>query len=264
MCGRFTREMSWAEVVAFSRGLDLVVPPDDPAPSWNVCPTQSHPVVLPTEGSDAGAHVEAMRWGLLPPWARDAKVGASMINARLETVSAKPAFRTAWKQRRCLVPITSYYEWRLEQGIKQPYRIHHPGSHVMMLAGLWERWKSPEGAWVHSFATITCAALDPMAQLHDRTPLILPPTVLRDWLHGTVEQAAGIAASVELPPLQYYPVSRAVSSPRNDDPRLVAPIELASDQTVPPAHDRPDADASSRPSPTPASGEPTTPQRALF
>ena len=86
MCGRFTREMSWAEVVAFSRGLDIAVPPDDPAPSWNVCPTQSSPVLLPGEGA-RGARVEDMRWGLLPPWAKDAKIGASMINARLETVA---------------------------------------------------------------------------------------------------------------------------------------------------------------------------------
>ena len=234
MCGRFTREMSWAEVVAFSRGLDLVVPPDDPTPSWNVCPTQSSPVLLPTAGSEAGAHVESMRWGLLPPWAKDAKIGASMINARLETVAEKPAFRNAWKARRCLVPITSYYEWRLEDGIKQPYRIHDPSSHVMLLAGLWERWKAPEGEWVHTFATITCAAVDAMQQLHDRTPLILPPAVLRDWLHGSVEQAARIALSVEPPALQYYPVSRAVSNPRNDDPQLVAPLETGSGHVEPP------------------------------
>ena len=112
-----------------------------------MCPTQSSPVLLPGEGARA-ARVEDMRWGLLPPWAKDAKIGASMINARLETVAEKPAFRNAWKQRRCLVPITSYYEWRLEAGIKQPYRIHLPGSHVLMLAGLWERWKSPGGEWL--------------------------------------------------------------------------------------------------------------------
>ena len=226
MCGRFTREMSWAEVVAFSRGLDIALPPADPAPSWNVCPTQASPVLLPGEGANA-ARVEDMRWGLLPPWAKDAKIGASMINARLETVATKPAFRNAWKSRRCLVPISSYYEWRLEHGIKQPYRIHDPTSHVLMLAGLWERWKAPDGDWVHTFATITCAALDPMLQLHDRTPLMLPPEALRDWLHGTVDDAQRIAMTVEPPPLRWYPVGRAVSNPRNDDPRLVDPVEPA-------------------------------------
>jgi putative SOS response-associated peptidase YedK len=226
MCGRFTREMSWADVVAFSRGLDLAVPAEDPAPSWNVCPTQSSPVLRAGEGGTA--IVEDMRWGLLPPWAKDAKIGASMINARLETVAEKPAFRNAWKQRHCLVPISSYYEWRMEGGIKQPYRIHQPGSRVLMLAGLWERWKAPDGEWLHSFATITCAAVDPMAQLHDRTPLILPPDEHAGWLHGDAAEAARIAARIEPPPLEWYPVSRAVSSPRNDDPRLIEPVAPAS------------------------------------
>ena len=240
MCGRFTREMTWADVVAFSRGLDLAVPPRDPIPSWNVCPTQSSPVLLPGEGART-ARVEDMRWGLLPPWARDAKIGASMINARLETVADKPAFRSAWKARRCLVPVSSYYEWRLEAGVKQPYRIHDPSSKVLMLAGLWERWKAPDGEWLHSFATITCAALDPMAQLHDRTPLMQPPEVLGDWLHGPVEDAVRIAMRVQPPVLRWYPVGRAVNNPRNDDPRLVEPVAML-------------AGDPGGPSPAPASG----------
>ena len=217
--------MSWAQVHAFSRGLDLVLPASDPAPSFNVAPTQP----AWTLGADAaGARAEAMRWGLVPGWAPDLKLGASMINARLETVAVKPAFRNAWKARRCLVPASGYYEWREEAGVKQPYYIHDGEAPVLMFAGLWERWKSPAGEWIHSFAIVTCAALDPMRQLHDRTPLMLPAPVLHDWLHGTPEAAAAIALAVEPPPLRWHAVSRAVGNPRSNGPQLVAPIPLGS------------------------------------
>jgi putative SOS response-associated peptidase YedK len=223
MCGRFTQAMSWAEVHAFSRGLDLVVPAADPAPTYNLAPTQ--PAWVLAAGADArGARAEAMRWGLVPGWAKDLKIGASMINARLETVAVKPAFRSAWKARRCLVPASGYYEWREENGVKQPYYIHDREAPLLMFAALWERWKSPAAEWVHSFAIVTCAALDPMKQLHERTPLMLPAPLLHDWLHGSVESAAAIALAVEPPPLAWHPVSRAVGNPRSNGPQLVAPL----------------------------------------
>ena len=215
--------MSWAQVHAFSRGLDLVLPASDPAPSFNVAPTQPAWTLV---ADAAGARAEAMRWGLVPGWAPDLKLGASMINARLETVAVKPAFRNAWKARRCLVPASGYYEWREEAGVKQPYYIHDGEAPVLMFAGLWERWKSPAGELIHSFAIVTCAALDPMRQLHDRTPLMLPAPVLHDWLHGTPEAAAAIALAVEPPPLRWHAVSRAVGNPRSNGPQLVAPIPL--------------------------------------
>ena len=189
--------MSWAQVHAFSRGLDLVLPASDPAPSFNVAPTQPAWTLVADVG---GARAEAMRWGLVP----------------------------AWKARRCLVPASGYYEWREEAGVKQPYYIHDGEAPVLMFAGLWERWKSPAGEWIHSFAIVTCAALDPMRQLHDRTPLMLPAPVLHDWLHGTPEAAAAIALAVEPPPLRWHAVSRAVGNPRSNGPQLVAPIPLGS------------------------------------
>ena len=223
MCGRFTREMTWADVVAFSRGLDLVLPESEPEPSWNICPTQSSWVLAASDSE--GAQARQMRWGLLPSWAKDIKIGASMINARHETVAERPAFRSAWKARRCLVPASGYYEWRLEEGIKQPYLIHDPDSPVLMFAGLWENWKTPGGDWLQSFAIITLGATDAMEQLHDRTPLMLSAIVLHDWLHGSADQAAAIALSASPPPaLAWYPVGRAVSNPRNNDRRLVEPL----------------------------------------
>lgn len=221
MCGRFTQAMSWAEVHAFSRGLDLVLPTADPGPTYNLAPTQAAWTLV---ADGAAARAEPMRWGLVPPWAGDLRIGASMINARLETATTKPAFRKAWGARRCLVPASGYYEWRLENGVKQPYYIHDRDGPVLMFAGLWERWKSPQDEWVRSFAIVTCAALDPMRDLHDRTPLMLPPLVLHDWLHGTAEDAAAIALAVQPPALAWHAVSRAVGNPRSNGPQLVAPV----------------------------------------
>ena len=215
--------MSWEQVHAFSQGLDLVVPADEPEPSCNIAPTQAC-WVLAAEAP--GALARQMRWGLLPSWARDSKIAASMINARLETVASKPAFRNAWKTRRCLVPASGYYEWRLENAVKQPYWIHDANGPVLMFAGLWENWKTPAGDWLQSFTIITRAALDPMLQLHDRTPLMLGPDVLRDWLHGDSERATKIASDATVPALIWHPVTRAVGNPRSNGPELIRPLEL--------------------------------------
>ena len=222
MCGRFSRDMTWEQVHAFSRGLDLIVPEEEPEASYNVTPTQSSWVL--TAAEDNAAVARQMRWGLLPSWARDIKIGASMINARLETIAEKPAFRSAWKSRRCLVPASGYYEWRLEGGIKQPYWIHQRNEPLLMFAGLWENWKAPTGDWLQSFAIVTCSAVDTMLQLHDRTPLMLSPQVLHDWLHGSTQQATAIALSAEVPDLDWHPVSRAVSNPRSNGPQLIARV----------------------------------------
>ena len=227
MCGRFTREMTWAEVVAFTRGLDLIVPETQPEHSWNVCPTQDSPVLVP-EKEGEGAIVKNLRWGLLPPWAKDPKIGASMINARYETVAEKPAFRKAWQSRRCLVPASGYYEWRLEHGVKQPYFIHDLDSPVLMFAGLFENWKQPEGEWLQTFALITRAAIDPMSQLHDRTPLMLHAASpeLKGWLHGDAAEAKAIADAAVPLRLAWHPVTRAVSNPRSNGRALVDPVPL--------------------------------------
>jgi putative SOS response-associated peptidase YedK len=165
-----------------------------------------------------------MRWGLLPPWAKDPRIGASMINARVETAAEKPAFRKAWNARRCLVPVTGYYEWRLEHGIKQPYWIHDLEHRVLMLAGLWENWKQPDGDWLQTFCLITRAAVDPMDQLHDRTPLMLQAPALSGWLHGDGAEATRIADAAAPPKLAWHPVTRAVSNPRSNGRGLIDPV----------------------------------------
>lgn len=225
MCGRFSQDMTWAQVHAFSQGLDLIVPPQEPEASFNVAPTDPvWTIAVDAHDGQARALAQQMRWGLVPSWAKDLKMGASMINARLETVAEKPAFRNAWKSRRCAVPASGYYEWREEAGIKQPYWIHDAHGPMMMFGGLWENWKAPDGNWLRSFTIITTAAGDAMLELHDRTPLMLRGDVLGAWLHGSVEDAAAIALSAELPALAWHPVSRAVGNPRSNGPQLIAAI----------------------------------------
>jgi putative SOS response-associated peptidase YedK len=220
MCGRYTNATTWAAVHAFSQPLSLATPPEDPVPAYNIAPTDPGWVIAAT---DSGGEARQMRWGLLPGWARDAKIGASMINARAETVASKPAFRAAFRARRCLVPASGYYEWRVEDGQKQPYWIHPATGTVMMFAGLWENWRAPDGQWLQSYAILTRPAVDAMCELHDRTPLMLTHDRLGDWLHGTVDLAGDIVEAGDLPRLAWHRVGRAVGSVRNQGVALIAP-----------------------------------------
>ncbi|KFN42357.1 hypothetical protein N789_14305 [Arenimonas oryziterrae DSM 21050 = YC6267] len=213
-------DATWADVVEFSKM--PIAWEEEIIPSYNICPTQLANVIVADDGHSAIAR--RMRWGLIPSWSKDNKRAASAINARVETVASKPTFRAAWKARRCLVPASGYYEWRLENGIKQPYWIHDAVESVLMFGGLWENWRDADGETVHSFSIITQDAVDDMHELHDRTPLMLPREVLLDWIHGSAEQAGQIAASVPLPDLAWHPVDRAVSSPRSQGHQLTEAV----------------------------------------
>src|SRR5580704_9395637 len=162
MCGRFnlfTNPRLFAEVFAVARTFD-----DDWTPAYNIAPTQK---VLCIRDGDEREFFKA-KWGLIPSWAKDAKIGASCINARVETVDTKPAFRSAFKRRRCLVVADGYYEWRKSD--KQPFYISAESGQPMAFAGLWEAWKSPDGP-VESCTIITTEATDSMGELHDRMPV---------------------------------------------------------------------------------------------
>ena len=142
------------------------------APRYNVAPTQSVPVVRRTSARECDAVM--MRWGLIPSWAKDTRLGARMINARAETVAEKPAFRGAFRSRRCLVPADGFYEWQARPGGKQPYRIARSGGGLFSFAGLWERWeKAADGAPVGSFTIVTTTATPELYLIHPRMPVIL-------------------------------------------------------------------------------------------
>lgn len=199
------------------------------APRYNIAPTQLAPVVRRRDGGGARELV-LLRWGLIPSWAKDASGGAKMINARSETAAEKPAFRAAFRARRCLVPADGFYEWRTEDGRKQPFRIGFRGGGAFAFAGLWETWAvrdGPEaGTTVESYTILTTAANDKLRPIHDRMPVILPPADWDAWLDPATAVPAAQALLRPHPPepMAFYRVSIRVNSVRNDDADCIAPL----------------------------------------
>jgi putative SOS response-associated peptidase YedK len=175
---------------------------------------------------DAALHVGAYRWGLIPSWAKDAGIGAKLINARREGIAAKPAFRAAMRRRRCLVPASGYYEWQGEKGHKQPYFVRPPDGSLMVFAGLWETWRDADDKPLRTYTIITGEPGKVGGDIHDRQPVILAPASWEDWLFADVDKAVAMLDAANEPDLLYYPVTKAVSSPKNNGPELVEPIEL--------------------------------------
>lgn len=218
MCGRDTQFFNWRQVQAFSGGLAVATPDEDPEPNYNRAPTQPG-WVLVADADTTGARAKQMRWGLIPPWAKDEKLAYSTINARVETAATKPAFRAAWKQRRGLVPSSGYYEWLKQGSAKQPYFIHASDAPVIFFAGLWE-----QRGELLTYSIVTRAADPSIAFLHDRMPLVLPADMLADWIHATPDQAAEIALAAPEPKLSWHKVGPAVGNVRNHGADLIDPI----------------------------------------
>ena len=189
---------------------------------FNIAPTQEAPVIR--AASDGTRELAMLRWGLVPFWARDLKIGTTMINARSEGVEAKPAFREALKQRRCLVPATGFFEWQGEPGRKQPWAITLPGQPLFAFAGLWERWKPAAGEPVETFTIVTTEANEQVARIHDRMPVILPMDALDTWLAAPADEARAL-----LRPwageLNLRAVGRYVSNVKNEGPECLGDPE---------------------------------------
>src|SRR6266567_3775519 len=187
MCGRIRLSSDVSEIkIAFG------IPPERPTPnfpaSWNVAPTDTLPVVR-YDVKAGQRSLDMLRWGLIPYWAKDIKVGFANINAKAEGIESKPAFGKAFERRRCLVPVDSFYERKKTETGKQSYTIALGGRRIVALAGLWENWRSPAGEWVRSFAIITTTPNELCAELHNRMPVVLRPDVWPLWLG---EQAASV------------------------------------------------------------------------
>jgi putative SOS response-associated peptidase YedK len=219
MCGRFTLRTiprDWAEVFAVVRQME-----GDWGPAYNIAPTQQVLCIRDREERE----LFKAKWGLIPSWAKDAKIGSSCINARVETVDTKPAFRSAFKQRRCLVMADGFYEWRKSD--KQPHYISLKSGEQMAFAGLWQAWKSPDG-WIDSCTICTTDAHDMMGQLHDRMPVILPRITIDHWLDLKVSDADELKSMLRQFPgeeMQSWAVGRAVGNVRNQGPKLMEPID---------------------------------------
>src|SRR4051812_45876796 len=217
MCARFVRH-TLARELAEAFGVDF---PDVP-PSFNVAPTQSVLAVRIKGDRREGA---LLRWGLVPAWAKDLSIGAQCINARAETVATKPAFRAAYKKRRCLVVADGYYEWKPAGKRKQPCLFRLKGREPFAFAGLWEHWER-DGQAVETCALLTTEPNDLQRPIHDRMPVVLSPEAREVWLDPAVEPdaLAGLLGPFPAERMECYPVSTDVGNPRNNRPDLIRPL----------------------------------------
>ena len=197
--------------------------------SYNVAPTTDIGVMLPDQ-NNGDMHWHAMRWGMVPSWSKEFGSKYATFNARAETVAEKPTFKNAWsKSRRCLIPMAGYYEWQASNSsqdattAKQPYYISDPHLGVMLAAGLYEPWGD---AGQYSCTILTKPASEPLSGLHSRMPLLLTPASYDVWLNASTQELDEWWPSSPDPELIYWPVSRAVGNVRNNDERLIEPIDV--------------------------------------
>ena len=225
MCGRFARR-STQQVLADWFGVELE---DMPwfAPSFNVAPQSTQPVVRVSRNSGA-REFSLMRWGLVPFWAKDAKFGYSTINARAEEAPTKPAYREAFKKRRCLVPADAFYEWkRFDAKTKQPYAIALKSGEPYAFAGLWESWRPKEGDPLETFTILTTDPNELMQSIHNRMPVILEPRDYNRWLDSANPQTPPVDLLRPFPAekMLAWPVTDRVGNVRNNDPELLESLQ---------------------------------------
>ena len=223
MCGRYSLT---TPVEGLRRVFGFLEQPNL-APRYNIAPSQE--IAAVRLGEDGARHFVWLRWGLIPSWAKEARIGYRMINARAETVAEKPAFRAAFGRRRCLVLADGFYEWqKREKGAKQPYRITLADGGPFGFAGLWESWRDPEsGERVESATIVVTEANELLRPIHDRMPVILAPADIDAWLDAERPREAAQALLRPCPAaaLAAYPVSTRVNKVANDDPAVIAPFD---------------------------------------
>ncbi|MEV4162270.1 SOS response-associated peptidase [Nonomuraea dietziae] len=264
MCGRYASARKKHELLEEFEVEQDASPDEELQPDYNVAPTKQVYAVLsrvPKEAERAVRQLRVMRWGLVPVWAKDPSIGSRMINARLETVAEKPAFKRAFASRRCLLPADGYFEWmpveperrssagesearanegrsgrdrRSEKKKKQPFYIHPEDDGVLAMAGLYEFWKDPTRAeddplkWLVTCTVITTQAEDDLGHIHDRMPMMIERERWAEWLDPTLTdtgQASRLLVPADAGRLVAYPVSTDVNSVRNNGPHLIEPQE---------------------------------------
>jgi putative SOS response-associated peptidase YedK len=235
MCGRYTLISAPEAIRALFRYAEQ---PNFP-PRYNIAPTQPIAVVRLTQGRREFA---LLRWGLLPSWVKDPRAFSVLFNARGESVMEKPAFRSAMRYRRCLIPFDGFYEWRQKGARKQPHYIRARDGGPIAFAGLWESWMGPNGEEMETAAIVTTAANLQLSPLHDRMPVILPPEAFDLWL-DCKNVDAGTAAALIAPAreglFEVHPVGEAVNRAANDAAALIEPVaETAEVEVVTPKPSR--------------------------
>lgn len=222
MCGRYNLITDAAALIDFFE-LSEASPCE---PRYNIAPSQQVPAVREEGGK---RRLVQLRWGLIPSWSTSEKTGYSLINARAETLAQKPAFRSAFRRRRCLIPATGFYEWQARDGGKQPFHIRIGEGRLFAFAGLWERWQINEQAAIESCSIVVTDANRKLAPVHDRMPVILDPADYPAWLDTAISDPAALQHLLRPCPehwLFLYPISSKVNKPGNDDPDCIAPIAV--------------------------------------
>ena len=244
MCGRYVNVAADTDLLGEFDADEAVG--DAPAASWNVAPTDPVRIVVqrPPRAPTASAveetepatvrQLRTARWGLVPSWSKDRKGGARMINARIETVTEKPAFKAAAARRRCLVPALGYYEWQKTDDGKVPYFLHDPAGELLAMAGLYELWRDRSLAdddparWLWTCTIITQQATDLLGEIHDRNPVVVPKQLRAAWLDCSTDDIAAaseLLAKIPVARLEPYVVSLDVGNVKNNRPDLIEPAD---------------------------------------
>jgi putative SOS response-associated peptidase YedK len=223
MCGRY--RMTRADKLA--QQFDVEEIDIELSPRYNIAPGQMIAAVRQNPEKPS-RRLSSFKWGLVPSWAKDPNIGYKMLNARSETIIDKPAYREAFKSRRCLVPADGFYEWKTEGKTKQPFNFCMKDDSIFALAGIWERWKDPKGEWLQTVSIITTGPNAIMQDVHDRMPVIVRPDDYELWLDPgfkKTETLIDLLKPYDASLMKRYPVSTRVNSVKWDDPECSASIE---------------------------------------
>ena len=217
MCGRFILSQP-TDAIASAFNIAQIPPLE---PRYNIAPTQLIPSILSAPGGEK--QLQMLRWGLIPSWAKDAKISAKLINARAETVSEKPSFKAAFKRRRCLIIADGFYEWQRQEKKKQPYYFRLQNAQLFAFAGLWEQWKSPDEDIINSCTILTTEANDLLRPIHDRMPVILESKDYGLWLDSEAQQPQlqQLLRPYQADLMTSYTVSTKVNNPKNNTPECI-------------------------------------------
>ncbi len=222
MCGRYSVTVNPSQL---AEHFDALPPVEPESPRYNAAPTQNLPTLL----NDGDRHIQLLRWGLIPHWAKDAAQGNRMINVRVESLTEKPTFKNTLQKRRCLVLADGFYEWQKNEHGKTPMRFTLKSGEPFAFAGLWELWNNPEGELVRTFTILTTTPNELVESVHNRMPVILLPENEKTWLSNDAETGDWLKVLNPYPAdlMKVYAVSPKINSPSNDDPSVIEPAQAS-------------------------------------
>ncbi len=220
MCGRFAMQETNEEIIErFEVEESLFVSP----PRYNIAPSQIVAIIL----DNGTRYMAGLKWGLVPSWSKDIKIGNKLINARAETLSEKPSFRNAFKRQRCIIPASGFFEWKKEGDQRIPTYIRLKNQKLFAMAGLWEKWQNSDGSILQTFTIITVSPNRFMESIHNRMPAILKPEEESIWLDPSIQNKNDLHQLLQPyadEDMEAYAVSKRVNSPTNDDMDCIKPV----------------------------------------